>query len=198
MGSVWTYGSHTGSLSLGNKMGLKATLDLGHGILEQHKIPHALIGGIALSFWGVHRATSDIDFLVHGDFSNQALSALRSVGFQMHFQSDEVMQFLGIGALDLLLARRPLSKKMLSDAKCMQPSGVPCLLPEDIIGLKIQAYKNNPRREFQDKADIQSLFGISSQIDMERVRNYAALFGEEEEINKLWKIAKSGNTIGSG
>ena len=31
------------------------------------------------------------------------------------------------------------------------------LLAEDLIGLKIQAYKKDPSREFQDKADILSL-----------------------------------------
>lgn len=52
------------------------------------------------------------------------------------------------------------------------------------IGLKIQAYCNNPRRELQDKADIQFLFERYPNMDMNRVEKYAEVF-------KQWKIIQN-------
>ncbi len=74
---------------------------------------------------------------------------------------------------------------MLSRAKVAQVLNVKCLDPEDLIGLKIQAYCNDTRRELQDKADIQFLLGKYPKMDMERVKFYADAFGQWPEILKL-------------
>ena len=63
--------------------------------------------------------------------------------------------------------------------------------PEDIIGLKIQAYKNNTHRELQDKADIQFLIESDDKLDWERIKSYADLFNEWEVINELKAKTKS-------
>lgn len=48
---------------------------------------------------------------------------------------------------------------------------------EDLIGLKIQAYKNDPKRELQDKADIQALIEKNN-LDWNQVEFYANQFHE--------------------
>ena len=58
------------------------------------------------------------------------------------------------------------------------------LKAEDIIGLKIQAYKNDGSRELQDKADIQKLLALPN-LDLETIKKYADLFGEWSVIEKL-------------
>lgn len=58
------------------------------------------------------------------------------------------------------------------------------LKPEDIIGLKIQAYKNDASRELQDKADIQKLLAWPK-INLVEVKKYADLFCEWPVIEKL-------------
>ena len=61
---------------------------------------------------------------------------------------------------------------------------VSILQPEDLIGLKIQAYKNDASRALQDKADIQKLLELKN-INIEIVKKYADLFNEWAEIEKI-------------
>jgi hypothetical protein len=59
--------------------------------------------------------------------------------------------------------------------------------PEGIIGLKIQAYKNDPDRELQDKADIKSIINCYSNLDWALVKAYADTFGEWQTIESFRK-----------
>jgi hypothetical protein len=163
---------------------LRLTLNTAHSLLQQAKISHALIGGFALAAYGYHRATADIDFLADGTKKDLIKSILTSNGFELRHESDEVLQFTGIGFLDILLANRPLSKKMLEKAKYNKELQIYMVCPEDIIGLKIQAYINDPKRELQDKADIQNLLSLPS-INLSEIKEYADLFGEWPAIEKI-------------
>ncbi len=60
---------------------------------------------------------------------------------------------------------------------------VPVLDAEDIIGLKIQALASNPKRKFRELGDIQALYVAKKQLDWERIKNYADLFG-------VWSLIK--------
>lgn len=59
------------------------------------------------------------------------------------------------------------------------------LISLDLIGLKIQAYKNDPSRELQDKADIQFLFQNNQSLDLIKIEKYAKLFNQWESILEL-------------
>ena len=166
-------------------MDLRATLKLAHRLLDDAKIEHALIGGLALATYGSTRATVDLDLLIHESDAQNAKALLLKNGFSIEFESAEVLQFKGLGYVDLLLARRPISQKMLRDAQGLGPEGIKVLKPEDIIGLKIQAYKNNPKRELQDKTDIQFLIENDDKLDWGRIKEYADLFNEWEVIREL-------------
>ncbi len=57
--------------------------------------------------------------------------------------------------------------------------------PEDLIGLKLQALNNDPRR-FRDWGDIRILLALrGGDFDMVRVREYFAIFGFHEQLEKL-------------
>lgn len=158
---------------------------LTHEALLAAKAPHALIGGFALAVHGYPRATNDIDFLVHGDFRTEVVGEMLSRGFNRFFTSDEVDQWEGEAPVDFLYARRPISQTMLQRASTGETLvGIPVLDPSDLIGLKIQAYVNNPKRQLQDLADIQKLIELN-QIDWERVKTYAEAFGEWERVKTL-------------
>lgn len=172
-------------------MGLKTTLDLAHGRLEQLGIPHALIGGMALSLWGAQRSTADIDLLVDGGFKVETEQALTALGFTPFHATAEILQFNGIGSLDVMFANRPLSLKMLAEAQVFPHVSVRCVRPEGLIGLKIQAYKNNAKRTLQDKADIQRLMEANPTLDLEEILDYARHFGEEREMERLWTLART-------
>lgn len=163
---------------------LRKTLNDAHTVLQQAGVAHALIGGFALAAYGQHRATADIDLLADGTKKEMIRAELIKKGFVLKHESSEVLQFTGIGFLDVLLANRPLSQQMLKQALLNQELDIYILKPEDIIGLKIQAYKNDASRELQDKADIQKLLALPK-INLVEVKKYADLFGEWLVIEKL-------------
>jgi hypothetical protein len=164
---------------------LRVTLQSASSALKAANIEHALIGGFALAFYGINRATADIDFMADGAKKAEILAALTGAGFALIHETKEVLQFSGAGHLDVLLANRPLSRQMLKSAIYHQNVPIYVLAPEDIIGLKIQAYKNDPSRELQDKADIQALLTKNRELDWERIGSYADLFGERAAVEKL-------------
>jgi len=152
------------------------TLEAAHHALITAGIDHALIGGLALGGHGVHRATVDVDFLVDGSRRMDAVSALQAAGFQIQTETPEVMHLSGVGPLDLLLANRPATRKMLDRAIEDQRLGLKCVVIEDLIGLKIQAFCNEPRRALQDQADIVSLVSANPGVDWSKIKEYADLF----------------------
>ncbi|HEY8270687.1 MAG TPA: nucleotidyl transferase AbiEii/AbiGii toxin family protein [Pseudobdellovibrionaceae bacterium] len=163
---------------------LRKTLTEAHSILEQQGVSHALIGGFALAVYGQHRATVDIDFLADGGKKELIKTSLLAKGFVLKHESPEVLQFSGMGFVDIVLANRPLSQEMLKQALKNTELGVYVVRPEDIVGLKIQAYKNDQSRELQDKADIQRLLKMPN-LDFTLIKKYADLFQEWPEIEKL-------------
>lgn len=169
-------------------LNIRKTLQDAHAILSEQNIDHALIGGFALAVYGQHRATVDVDFLADGERRDIIKSSFLAKGFSLKYESVEVLQFVGSGFVDILLANRPLSREMLNQAIKHQELGVYVVRPEDIIGLKIQAYKNDPSRELQDKSDIQRLLNLPN-LDLNRVKKYADLFQEWTVIKKLKGIS---------
>ncbi len=165
--------------------GIRDTLIQAHRALTDAGIDHALIGGLALGALGVHRATLDADLLVPGSERAAAVESLAAAGFVLRGETPETLHFAGYGALDLLLANRPPTREMLAQATLVAPLGVKCLRAEDIIGLKIQAYVNNPRRALQDQADIAALIERHRDLDWERIKRYADLFSEWPTLARL-------------
>jgi len=164
---------------------LRKTLVTASDCLKAKSIEHALIGGFALSAYGINRATADVDFLAHGGKKDVIILSLEKIGFKLVNKTEDVLQFQGIGNLDIILANRPLSQKMLTLAKKSDRLPILVLAPEDIIGLKIQAYKNDPSRELQDKADIQALISQYPKMDWKRIKDYAILFDEWNALRLL-------------
>ena len=168
---------------------LRKTLNDAHSVLQQAGIAHALIGGFALAAYGQHRATADIDLLADGTKKEIIKTELIQKGFVLKHETAEVLQFSGLGFLDVILANRPLSQEMLKRAQLNYELNIYILKAEDIIGLKIQSYKNDKSRELQDKADIQKLLVLPG-INLEDIKKYADLFGEWPVIEKLQGVSK--------
>lgn len=164
---------------------IRKTLDLAQQALSSVDVDCALIGGLALSSLGVHRSTMDVDLLVEGKKKELAKQALENIGFKLFQETDEVLHFTGVGLLDLLLANREPTQNMLKQAELFKPLNIKCVKVEDIIGLKIQAYINDPKRALQDKADIDSLIQCNSDLDWDKVKFYADLFNEWSVIEEI-------------
>lgn len=164
---------------------LRKSLTTVDSVLTKAGIDHALIGGFALAVYGVNRATIDIDFLADGSHRDEIIQLLNASGFVLNFSTPEVLQFAGLGFVDVLLANRPLSLQMLKEAIVSSDLTVRVVRAEDLIGLKIQAIVNDPTREHQDKADIQSLLALQPALDWSRIKKYADLFSFGDEIERL-------------
>jgi predicted nucleotidyltransferase len=95
------------------------------------------------------------------------------------------------GQVDFLVARRKYSRAMLKRAREMSVLDgevtVKALLPEDLIGLKLQAIVNDPINRYGvDVPDIQRLLKLHrSSMDMNLVREYFRLF-EKEDLLDEW------------
>ena len=93
--------------------------------------------------------------------------------------------------VDFQHARRPISQEMLARADAVVFAGIeiPVLLAEDLIGLKVQAYHNNPRR-LQDHVDIQRLLQANwGRLDLDRLRGYFGLFDREKDLDRFLELA---------
>lgn len=166
-------------------MDIQDTLTKASNALAGAAIDFALIGGFALAAHGVVRATQDIDLLVDGIAKDKVKKALQTAGFNVVYESEEVMHLSGQGQLDILFSNRSQTKQMIKNAKKINGFPVPVVSAEGIIGLKIQAYKNDSKREFQDKADIQALLEVCDDLDLDKIKIYADLFNEWPFIEKL-------------
>lgn len=171
-------------------MNLRSTLKLAHTLLDQHNVNHALIGGLAMACYGSTRATVDLDLLIDENHKEEVKSMFLSQGFTLVNESEEVLQFAGIGYVDVILARRPISRKILLESNLGGPEGIKFVRTEDLIGLKIQAYVNDSQRELQDKADIQFLIENVSDLDWQRIKLYADLFDQWGVIDDIKNKAK--------
>lgn len=166
-------------------MDLRNTLKFVHNIFNDNNIKHSLIGGLGLACYGSTRATVDLDLLIHEDDKDLAKSILIKNGFVLSAESKEILQFSGLGYVDLLIARRPISQDILKQSLEGGPEGINFVRAEDLIGLKIQAYKNDPSRELQDKADIQWLIENQADLDWKLIKEYSELFEEWECIYEI-------------
>ena len=164
---------------------------------ENEDIHYALIGGFALGLWGSTRATIDMDFLLLVDDIEKVETILESYGYHSIQKTKNVGQYVAddadFGSIDFIFASRSISRKMLDRSVSVElETGqvVKVLLPEDIIGLKVQALSNDPSREIKDYADIDALLAAraakGADIDWNILQEYFVLFDRLPSYQKLW------------
>lgn len=161
---------------------------------KEHNIRYALMGGLALSAWGVPRGTVDIDFLVHREDMTKVDVIMRGLGYEIRNSTGNVSQYLSplkiFGEVDFIHAFRSYSLSMLDRAEELlifdTTLPVRVLKIEDLIGFKLQAMKNNEKRAALDLSDIENLMAAKAgEIDWLFVKEYFSLFGCEELYNEL-------------
>ena len=91
------------------------------------------------------------------------------------------------GRSSVPVARRPISRGMIENAKYSQTLDLPVVQPEDLIGLKIQAYSGIPKRRNKDLADIQELIDRSTELDWNKIKFYADHFNEWPTLEAMKK-----------
>ena len=71
---------------------------------------------------------------------------------------------------------------------------VPVVDAEALIGLKLQALANEPRR-VQDEADIRALLAAAPALDLKLLRDYFRLFDREADLDRLLASASPGASL---
>ena len=155
----------------------------------------ALIGGFAMPFLGITRATGDVDFLVEAVGAEALHAALCGAGFEAVHRTENVANYVAPGPelapVDVLFARRPATLGMLARATPKplasgDAAGVLVIDAEGIIGLKVQAIANDPARRLQDEADIVRLLRVQGgALDHELIASYFHAFGMEADLERL-------------
>lgn len=163
---------------------------------EDQDISYACTGGFALGFWGAARSTIDMDFLILLEDIEKAERVLDRYHYRCHYKSENVAQYVSAlsvyGSIDVIFAFRGISRKMLLRSVQVTTDGgvtIRSLIPEDIIGLKLQAQVNDPRRESRDQADIEALLLAMNQqqasINWLLLKEYYDLFDRSSTLTQL-------------
>ncbi|MDZ7754636.1 MAG: hypothetical protein U5S82_24030 [Gammaproteobacteria bacterium] len=167
-----------------------------HGF-DREDVAYAMMGGFALGLWGVQRATVDLDFLVRKADLPRVHAIMTGMNYHLLHQSENVSQYVSdlrvFGEVDYLHAFREATTHMLARAATKPLFGgvleIPVLLPEDLIGLKVQAFVNDPSRS-RDRDDIIALMDRhGNSMDWTRIEGYFALFERLDLLAELRKAA---------
>ena len=165
--------------------------------LEERRLRYALIGGFAMAMHGVQRATMDLDFILMLEDMNKAHQLLIGYDYQRVFRSENVSHYQSEddawGRIDILHAFRGPSLGMLKRAELVKVGAANLSIRvatiEDIIGLKIQAFCNNPSRLDADWQDVLWLTGAAKEmgksLDWDLLEDYFCLFKQNERLEEL-------------
>lgn len=150
--------------------------------------PFALIGGLALASHNVVRATQDVDLLVGAEDADRIDAELVRLGYRcVHRSADAGNYARGSERLDLLYASRPVARRLLADAleRSSELGKLRVVRAEGLIGFKLQAFVNEPRRT-QDLEDIRALLRTNrAALDLAEVREYFRMFEREGLLDEL-------------
>lgn len=149
---------------------------------------YALIGGLALASHRVIRATQDIDLLTDLEKADDIERELVRLGYRrLHRTADAGNYCRADERVDLLYAQRPISRRLLAQARELQTSlgTLRVISTEGLIGFKIQGLVNDPRRT-QDLEDIRALLKANrAELDLSEVREYFQLFNRNSLLDEL-------------
>ena len=155
---------------------------------------YGLMGGFALGLWGVGRSTVDLDFLIDRSDLDKVRGIMKELGYVLKFSSENVSQYVSeqhvYGEVDFLHAFRQASIEMLARAEEKDIFNgrlrIKVLLPEDLIGLKLQAIKNNPVRRESDMADIRELAAVRrGTLDWDLITRYAEILDAQDLLREV-------------
>lgn len=148
----------------------------------------ALIGGIALASYKVIRATQDIDLLVDAADGDAIDRLLVKLGYQcIHRSVDAANYVRNDERVDILYAARPVARRLLSAAVRQDTTfgSLGVISAEGLIGFKLQAFVNNPKR-VRDMEDIRALLRANSNtLNMDEIREYFQLFGRAALLEEM-------------
>lgn len=153
-------------------------------ILEQERIRHLVVGGLAMPLWGETRPTEDVDFVVLLDppDAQRLLCALRNAGFFLP-ENAETLMFVdgwtkasrGGRDVDLALGATEFDLEALKRAVRVPIFGRPAAVvtAEDLILYKLAAYRH------KDLGDVDEIMMRQrTKLDVAYLRQWARRIAE--------------------
>jgi len=144
---------------------LKQVVSILCGELSERRVPHALIGAMALSLYGMPRFTADIDLLTDEQQRKTVLDVMNRLGYTCFQDAGNFAQFdseLGVyGKVDFMFVNTKEGRAILERAIKINDEFigvVPVVQPTDYGVLKLMAIANNSDRSAHDMADLEALF----------------------------------------
>ena len=164
-------------------------------LFEEHQLPYAVMGGIAVRAHGVPRPTHDVDFtlVIERRRLGELFGAVRNAGYTVPIQYesgwvDQVggmpvikFQFYDKGHMidiDVFLCERPYQRELMTRRRPQVVDGVTAWLvtPEDLILLKLIAKR--PR----DLGDVEDVFLVQGELDLAYMRRWADSLGVRDSL----------------
>lgn len=150
--------------------------------------PYAVIGGLAVVSHNVVRATQDVDLLVDSDVADRLDTEMNRLGYRCIHRSRDAANYLRADQrVDFLYAHRPIARRLLASATVVVTSmgKLRVIGVEGLIGLKLQALTNDPRRS-RDLEDIRALLQANrDRLNLDELREYFRLFDKETWLDEL-------------
>src|SRR5207253_6848657 len=134
------------------------------GVARRERFRVALIGGFALPFHGIQRATGDVDFLADARGSAALHDALLAAGARCLHQGTDAANYARgtsrLSPVDFIFARRERALDMLRRAGNRLLRGarlrVPVVAAAALLALKPPARANAPSHRSREAADLQA------------------------------------------
>jgi hypothetical protein len=136
-------------------------------LLAAFSRPLLLVGGHALTAYGVVRQTIDVDCLIAVDDKNALAQTLKGDGYREIGSTENAVRYASSATalpdVDVLLVDAATFEKLFTEGnnlrRAEQDFRVPSL--RHLIALKLHAIRNDPRREARDFADIAELLRLN-------------------------------------
>lgn len=173
-------------------MDFVSVLDTVTRFLDDRGLRYALVGAFALSTYGLSRATQDLDLAVDAGARRDLVSLFESLGYETLYcsegYSNHVHPLSGLGRVDCIYVGEPTATSLFESATTAPIFGrtVRVPKPEHLAAMKVLAMRNDPRRTFQEMADLQFILSLPG-VDIAEVRKHFERYGLLEKFDELRK-----------
>lgn len=171
-------------------MNLAAVLATVVAKFHERRIRFAVIGGLAMQWYGSARFTADVDFVVERDRQNEVLDVVSGLGYRTLHRSDAYSNHQHVepvmGWLDFVYVSGSTAEKVFGSVKKASLLGVSDVAvpsPEILIAMKLQAIRNDGERLWGDLADVEILMKQAG--DMDVVQGYFERYGMMEHWDAI-------------
>ena len=189
---------------------LKQVLSILCDHLSEKRVPHAIIGAMALSLYGMPRFTADIDILSDAQHRKVVLELMKNLDYRCFQDAGNFAQFdsaFGVyGKVDFMFVNADDGRAILErfvDIKDEVIGKVPVVQPTDYAVLKLLAMANSPDQKTRDMADLEILFRSVAAgfldpsfqpIDIDLLQKFANRFHVSEQLSTLVTLLDSEKT----